>query len=140
MQQLPAQSGDHCAQSIRAHMGSGLIEDLPGRTEGGKGLQNRCLAGVVGAGVEFSIREGPSAALPKLDIGLRQQNAVVPEGGNVLRPLFDGRPRSMTKGLAPARARSSAQKSPAGPIPTTIGRVLQCTGPSGKRQTGRSSG
>lgn len=59
-----------------------------GAPGGDEGLHHVGQTGVMGAGGELSIGEGPGTALAKLDVGLRVQVAALPKGFHILDPLL----------------------------------------------------
>ena len=68
---LLPQVGHHLAEQVCAHMGLVLPEDVLRRSGGDEGLHHVGQAGVMGAGGELAVGEGPGTALAKLDVGLR---------------------------------------------------------------------
>ena len=89
---------------------------------------------VARVGGELAVGEGPRAAFAKLYVGVRVEYAVSDEGVDRTDAWTHRAPRSSTSGRAPARARTSAAKSPAGPVPTTTGRT------NGRWQDSRTAG
>ena len=68
---------------VRAHMGLGVNEDVRRRAAGGQALQDEAVPGVLGAGVQLPVGEGPGPAFAKLDVGLRVQSPGGPEALHV---------------------------------------------------------
>ena len=60
-------------------MGLGLPEDLAGGTACRKGFQHEPDPGILGTGVQLSVRKGACASFSKLDIAVRIQSASLPE-------------------------------------------------------------
>ena len=118
-----AQVLHHGEEHIGPHMGLGVIEDLLLGAALDQLLQDPVIPGVVGAGVQLSVGEGPGAALSELHIAPggpdgRSARIPPPAGGGEAA----SRPRSRTKGRRPASAKTRAANMPAGPKPATTGR------------------
>ena len=71
-------------------MGLGIHQNGRRRAAGYQLFQNKAVAGILGAGVQFAVGEGTGAALAKLDVGLGIQRAVGPEPFHIRRPLLGG--------------------------------------------------
>ncbi len=87
-------------------------------------LQHAAASGVVRVGGELAVREGARAALAELDVRVRVETPSRMKAFTARTRSVHGCARSSTSGRAPARARMSAAKSPAGPVPTTTGRTV----------------
>ena len=96
-----AQVLHHGEEHVGPHMGLGVIEDLLLGAALDQLLQDPVIPGVVSAGVQLSVGEGPGAALSELHIAPGVQTAGLPEflhqpvaGGGVPAPFQDQRPKA----------------------------------------------
>ena len=91
--ELPAEILQGDVEIVGAHVGLGVGEDSVRRAAGHHPFQDPPVAQIPGAGVQFSVGEGPGAAFAKLDVGLGVQRPAVPESLHI--------PDAPLRGLAP---------------------------------------
>ena len=134
--QLPAEVLEDDMEIVRAHMGLGVNEDVRRRAAGGQALQDEAVPGVLGAGVQLPVGEGPGPAFAKLDVGLQVQSPGGPEALHVRLAGLHGPAPLQEDGPLSGQGQRQGGEEPRGSRPHHDGGNLR-RGPGRRGTVGR---